>query len=401
LNFMRFLDRYAGKFIISVLVIINFILGFFSLKRRKNPYPEKVETILISKYFGLGSIMNSFPLLNVLKNHFIHPYMIFITFERNREIFDITGIVDEVITIRNYSFIRFVLDSLKAILRLNRIGIDISIDLEFFSKFSMIMSYFSGAHVRVGFFSYFNNRSALLTHSAAFNHYKHISRAYLSMGEKIGLKVPESGYSISLPKQDGQVIKELNEIIENYTHLPIVTINPNASTLCEMRKWPDDRYVELLDRLMEKYPEYLYVLIGSKAEFDYVESIYGHCRFHDGRLRNIAGKTDLKHLLALLDESELLISNDSGPVHLAAGYQIKTVVLFGPETPVLYRPLNDNVKVIFRDIYCSPCINVLDNKSFEECNDVKCLKKISVDEVFEAAECFLGNRAGYRERTHA
>lgn len=389
IKFMRFLDRYVGKLLISILVVFDFFAGLIQLNSKKKLVLKRSNTILVSKFFGFGSIMNALPLLEVLKNHFNDSRIIFMTFNDNREFFEIADAANTIITIRNDSFCYFFFDSLKACIKLQRMGIDISIDLEFFSKFSMIMSYFSGAKARVGFFSYFNIRSALLTHPAVFNHYKHISRAYLSMAEAIGLKVPESEYSISLPKQGERIRSELQNIIGNSDQLPIITINTNASRLCEMRKWPAENYVELIERLMGKYTEYLYVLIGSKSEFDYVDSIYSGCRYNNGRLRNIAGKTNLKQLVALLEETELLISNDSGPVHLAAGYKTNTVVLFGPETPVLYNPINENAKVLFKDCYCSPCINVLDNKSFEECTDIKCLKNISVDEVFETAESFL------------
>ena len=89
--------------------------------------------------------------------------------------------------------------------------------------------------------------------------------------------------------------------------------------------------------------------------------------------------------------TEILISNDSGPVHVAAGYKTNTLVLFGPETPVNYALLNPNARIIYKELYCSPCINILDNKSFENCTDPKCMNMISIKETLgELKKYFLG-----------
>jgi ADP-heptose:LPS heptosyltransferase len=188
--------------------------------------------------------------------------------------------------------------------------------------------------------------------------------------------------------------------MDNKESLPIITINPNASTLCLLRKWPSDKYVQLVDTMMRKYPKHLHVLIGSMAEYDYVESICTRCQNNNGQLINAAGKINIRQLLALLEKTDILISNDSGPVHLAAGYKTKTVVMFGPETPVLYKPLNENSRILYGDIYCSPCINVLDNKNFEMCQHVRCLEEISVDDILKAVESLLENSSDIHEKRY-
>ena len=77
-----------------------------------------------------------------------------------------------------------------------------------------------------------------------------------------------------------------------------------------------------------------------------------------------------------------MVSNDSGPMHLAAALGVPTIGLFGPETPVMYAPLGSHTAVFYRPPQCSPCINVHDNK-LSNCvlGSPECLVSIEVDEV--------------------
>lgn len=386
---MRNLERHAGFMLVFLLNALKF-LGFPYRRRVKTVRDHPVKNILILKFFGLGSIINSFPLLDVLRKDFPDAKIIFATFESNRGFFDITKKADEILTVRPDNIPGFGADSIKLLLKLWARKIDVCIDLEFFSKYTMSMSFLSRAAVRVGFFARYNIRSSLLTHPTSFNHYKHISRAYLSMAEAMGLDVPDKEYSIELPEHGRKEHDRVNKLIGNGKQRPIVTINPNASSLCTLRRWPAAHYEELLRTLLREYPDYHYVLIGSKSENEYVQSICDSCGTGLENLVNAAGQTSIGDLMVLLEMSELLVSNDSGPVHLAACYQTNTLVLYGPETPMLYRPLNPNARVLYKGLYCSPCINVLDNKSFEECTAIRCMHMISVEEVMnELKEHFL------------
>jgi ADP-heptose:LPS heptosyltransferase len=121
-------------------------------------------------------------------------------------------------------------------------------------------------------------------------------------------------------------------------------------------------------------------MIGSKGEYSYNQNIFLKCT-HSNRLFNLAGQTNAKQLLALLEQATLFISNDSGPAHLAAGYETPAITLFGPETPIIYGPLNPNITIIKKDIYCSPCISVYNNKKHSRCTNAQCMSAITTDEV--------------------
>ena len=99
------------------------------------------------------------------------------------------------------------------------------------------------------------------------------------------------------------------------------------------------------------------------------------------RCIDLAGKTTVKELVDLYNISDVLVSNDSGPPNFAALTKIKVIVLYGPENPACYLPLSRNIKLIYADLICSPCISAYNHRK-SPCNDNKCMQAIKVDEVY-------------------
>jgi len=159
-----------------------------------------------------------------------------------------------------------------------------------------------------------------------------------------------------------------------------IVINPNASELRMERRWPKERFVELIACLKEIYPDMLIVLIGSPGERDYVESLIEQIRDQKGVV-NLAGRTSLPELVALLSKALLLVSNDSGPMHIAFSLRMKTVALFGPCHPEQYGcdRIHDNVYVIYRSVYCSPCVHDFPEPPCKGNN--QCMQMITVEDV--------------------
>ena len=104
---------------------------------------------------------------------------------------------------------------------------------------------------------------------------------------------------------------------------------------------------------------------------------------------NFAGKTTFKELIILYTISDLLITNDSGPVHFASTTDIAILALFGPETPKIFGPMSPNAKVISMELACSPCISVFNQKK-SYCNDNQCMKQITVNLVLSEAQKIIG-----------
>ena len=123
------------------------------------------------------------------------------------------------------------------------------------------------------------------------------------------------------------------------------------------------------------------VLVGAASEADYVKPLEEMLNFPN-RVRNLAGKLSLRQLAEVISGGVLLISNDSGPLHMAAALGVPVVGLYGPETPLRYGPLTAQKRVFYRGLWCSPCMS-LDNAKTVNCvNGQACMRGIGVEEVF-------------------
>ena len=159
----------------------------------------------------------------------------------------------------------------------------------------------------------------------------------------------------------------------------VVLINPNASELLPHRRWMPARYAELIKRIITQYPDALVLITGAPNERAEAEALARDC---GPRCVSLAGHTALSELPALYSLARLMVTNDSGPSHFAAASGLKTIVLFGPETPKLYQPLGPS-RAIYAGLACSPCVSASNHRK-TACTDNVCMQAISVDQVFAA-----------------
>jgi len=161
---------------------------------------------------------------------------------------------------------------------------------------------------------------------------------------------------------------------------PLILLNPNASDLLPLRRWPPVRYVELARRLLDRYPELFIGFTGAPAEAGPNNGLADEVG--SNRAIPLAGKTTLRQVLVLYTRSEILVTNDSGPAHFASMTPIHVVTLFGPETPALFAARSPNATALWAGIACSPCVNAYNNRQ-SVCRNNLCMQAITVDEVFQ------------------
>jgi 3-deoxy-D-manno-octulosonic-acid transferase/heptosyltransferase-1 len=150
----------------------------------------------------------------------------------------------------------------------------------------------------------------------------------------------------------------------------LIAVNPSARWKTKL--W--DKFAELIRRL----PRERVVLTGSAAERDQVEKIAQGCQ-------NVAGQTDLFELGELYRRCAVVITNDSGPMHLAAAVGTPVVAIFGPTDPALTGPYGKQHVVIRSGIPCSPCMK---GECFHAPR-MECMQLISVEQVLSAAGPFI------------
>ena len=160
---------------------------------------------------------------------------------------------------------------------------------------------------------------------------------------------------------------------------PIVTLHGGARN-GQAKRWPTGHFARLAERLVGEL-DALVVLTGAPSEAPLAAAIEAECRFP---LLNLLGRTSLLELVALLAVSDLVISGDSGPMHIAAAVQTPVIALHGPTDPALSGPISPDAIVLRRDLWCSPCY---DASATAECpfDNPVCMKGLGPDMVFRAA----------------
>ena len=160
-----------------------------------------------------------------------------------------------------------------------------------------------------------------------------------------------------------------------------------GSTNSRAKRWPAQRYAELND-LFQIEAGANVILVGSKDEIDVADEVV---KLSGKPPINLAGKTGLAEIVAILSEIDLLISNDMGLAHVTPAVGTQTIVIFGPTNPETTRPFSGNAEIIRKEVECSPCM-------LRDCPiDHRCMTWISVEEVFEAAERIFNATSQRRE----
>jgi heptosyltransferase-1 len=199
------------------------------------------------------------------------------------------------------------------------------------------------------------------------------------------LECPPRTVSFPLGRDDaaGRAVDELlavaPAIAEQAAHGCLVAVNP--STRWPTKLWGSERFRTLLARL----PHDRVVLTGSNSEATEVAAVAGDCL-------NLAGKTSLTELVELLRRCAVLVTGDSGPMHLAAAVGTPVVAIFGPTDPVLTGPYGRGHVVLRADIPCSPCLK-------RHCTNavfMECMERVTVEEVRAALEPFLTRQGSVR-----
>ena len=157
-----------------------------------------------------------------------------------------------------------------------------------------------------------------------FNSKLPIANVYLQIAKHLNCDTQNSElYSFS----------EINSL-PNYIASKYIVINPNASDLRLERRWDSSNFVSLISKLLNDFNDLEIILIGSKNEYEYTENI--HQKIANKRVKNTAGSTSLEELIAIIKNATLMISNDTGPMHLAFATNTPIVCLFGPCSPEQY-----------------------------------------------------------------
>src|SRR5947208_5421051 len=380
-------DRWIGAPLCAILTLLRKIFESAGPQG-----PRQVQRILFVKFAEQGSTVLAYCAIRRAVEMVGRENVYFVVFDDNRFILDVMEIIPEenVITISTKSPFGLALSSLQAVRRVRKIGIDAVVDMEFLTRFSAMLTFATGAKTRVGFHTFFGDgpyRGDLMTHRLLYNPHLHTSQMFEAMVEALTRDpavLPTFEFTPSASQPLPKFRPSLSEVAEIDALLrrenprigsaPLILLNPNASDLLPLRRWPAMRYVELARRLLERYPDLFIGFTGSPAEA--VPNNRLADEVGSSRVIPLAGKTTLGQGLVLFSRSEILVTNDSGPAHFASMTPIQLVTLFVPETPTLFAARSPNANALYAGIACSPCVNAYNNRQ-SVCRNNLCMQAIT------------------------
>ena len=399
-NTMRTIDHLVGvplcAIVSPLIALTDKIKNIFS---RELVQPKKILFIELSE---MGSAILVDPAMRNAQARGAEIF--FLIFKSNRASLTLLNTVkpENIFTIDASSLGSLVKDTLKFLLIARVHRIDTVIDLELFSRFTALLTGLCGARRRVGYHIFHGEglwRGTMLTRKVHYNPHIHITKNFLSLIHAAFAKeievpfskihIPDSEVKLEQAVINPDMMKKVLSRIEqkaaeagiSYTYGKdrLILINPNASDLLPQRRWAQQRFSELIQAIHQRYPNDLILITGSPAEFVYVDKVRFVANVKNAL--NFAGQVTFSELPPLYTLSDVMVTNDSGPGHFSAVTPLRTIVLFGPETPALYGSVGNSI-AITANLACSPCVSAANHRK-TPCQDNVCMQAISVHQVLD------------------
>jgi len=397
---MRKIDKWAGVPLCSILSIVSVITDLF---RGKSGRPS-VERTLFIELSEMGSAIIADPSMRKLKAEG-NAELFFVIFRDNVKSLEILKTVpaENIFTMRPDSLLHLTGDLIRFIIWCRQKQITCSIDLELFSRFTAILSFFSFAKDRVGYSSFHDEgmfRGWLINRPVRYNPHVHMGVNFISLTNR-ALGFYNNPYPTSLVPQKelelaraavseeskDKVREKISGLYPTWKNERVVLFNVNASDLLPQRRWLPANFAIVAQNLLAQFPDILIVFTGSPAEHGYVQNVID-MTIGGERCVNSAGVFSFNELVPLYSVSTFMITNDSGPAHFASVTDLKVFVLFGPETPHLYLPLGGNAEPFYLGLACSPCVSAANHRK-TSCTERPCITGISTLQVEERLGRFL------------
>lgn len=378
----------------------DWCLRKLGLRRQRTGEPRRILVILLSE---MGSLVLAEPMFRKIQSRYPDAELHVMLFAKNREVLDLLQVVPKqnVITLNDGNLKDFAADLWEALQKMRTLRFDVVIDCELFARVSSLIAYMSGAPLLVGFEPHTQEglyRGGYLTNPVMYNPYRHLSHQLLTMVDAIdstshpaGKSVPEDTEILppTLVFNDGEVAAETSRLETDFPTIagkPLVLIYPSGGIL-PIRAWPLENYYRVADHFLQQ--GYAVGVIGLKGDKAFGQAVLNHCRHP--MCVDLTGYTrSVRHLLALFHRAALLITNDGGPGQFAAMTPIPTIILFGPETPRLYRSWAKNAYFFHQPLACSPCLTAYNHRMSPCDGDNQCLKQITPVQVLDKAHELLG-----------
>lgn len=325
---------------------------------------DNIKKILIIKPSALGDIVHSLPFLAAVKKKFPHAKVDWVVAHGLHHFLEGHPMIDRLWVIKkdqwkNPGYLNHTVKELNELRKdLKASKYDVSIDLSGLFR-SAVITWFSKARIKLGFKESDEGSPFFYTHKIHGSMNMHAIDRYLEIAKFMGCRIDKIEYPFAFYNPEPSILRELPD--------KYIVMAPSAGK--PANRWPAQNFGRLAAEL--KLPT---IVIASAAEKDIATQVVAHSR---GNAVSFAGRTGLKDLVALIAKAAFFISNDTGPMHIAAALNIPVFAIFGPANPVRTGPYGTIHTIIQKKLDCAPCY------AKQPCSHFRCMNELSVEDVFK------------------
>jgi len=353
--------------------------------RQKNlMLPKKPSNILMVKLSALGDTILTVPAIRAVRQQFPEAKITFLGGDTNEGILQRCPYIDQFYVFKKEKSMVDPGYLFNFVGNLRRQSNDLVIHFGQWERLESVLVGLTRGNFKVGFKTERQYKhwiyDSWIEHSKDIHEVENFNNLVRSFGVTTGDGQPEFWISKS-DLESARRILHRNELMERR----VIVFHPGCGAHGKPREWSINNYVELGERILTYSNNSGIMLTGSSLEKD-------RCSFIEKRLGknacSVAGETNLGQTAALLRMSDILVSGNTGIIHLGAAVDTKAVALHGPTSPIEWGPYGGQSTVIKSSKPCAPCLYL----GFEyKCRKPDCMDEIGVDEVFDAVrKLFVG-----------
>ncbi len=343
------------------------------------------ENILIVKLSAIGDVIHTLPALNAIRRYYPQARITWLVEEAAASLLKGHPSLDRVLVSRRKQWlkglagpgrVRHARQVIAFFRELRDTRYDMILDFQAALKGSLLIALSRGRR-KIGFGKGLEHQE----HSYLFLNEKvpavdmeiHALTRGLMLLEKIGIPASRITYNLPVSDRDRDEINQILDAAGIGRQAKLVVINPVAQWKTKL--WDNAKFAALADLLMKRYDVPI-IFSGGPGDRPVIAAITAKMRH---KALNFAGQTSLMGLAAIYERAALLVSTDTGPMHLGAAVGIPVVALFGPTAPWRTGPFGAGHRVIRAAVECAPCFK-------RTCDTQQCMRKITVEQVIRGIE---------------
>jgi len=335
---------------------------------------KEIKKILLIRFGSLGDVVLTLPVLDAVRKSFPKAYIAMLVGDKSADVVSADPRLDEVIVFRrNLKGKEGLAETRRVTGLLKERNFDVSIDLQ--RKFrSSFMAYQGKIKTRIG---YHQPGAFLCNIRIPDKVNKHAVDRNLDLVKPLNIEGADREPKMFISDEDRDYAFGIFESQGLSSGDSVLGIFPGAGW--RPRCWLPERFAVVADLAIQHGSKV--VIFGGPDEGDIVDNVAQNMKNKPVLMKE---KVTLRQLVGMIERCDVLLSNDTGPMHISVAIGTKTVALFGPGNHIKFQPIGEKHAIVRKNVSCSPCKQFTD-----KCKDNICMKLITIDEVWEAVNKHL------------